>query len=135
MAGEREMRLELECNSPGGRVMGLARVASGFWSSLSKILSKIWRRALRLRTRANRRLRLCESLPLGEHRFIAVIEFEGARFLLGGTSSALVLLSQLEDVRKDRENLEGAEAAALPGWRTIAVGDGTMASKQEIRKC
>jgi flagellar biogenesis protein FliO len=38
---------------------------------------------------------LCESLALGERRFVAVIEFEQARFLVGGTASSLVLLARL----------------------------------------
>jgi flagellar biogenesis protein FliO len=57
----------------------------------------VWRRVLQLRRRPARRLRLCESLPLGERRFVAVVEFENSRFLLGGTSASLVLLAQLED--------------------------------------
>lgn len=56
-----------------------------------------WKRILRLSHRAPRRLRLAESLPLGERRFVAVIEFEQARFLLGGTSASLVLLARLPD--------------------------------------
>jgi flagellar biogenesis protein FliO len=45
--------------------------------------------------RTPRRLRLCESLSLGDRRFVAVVEFEQARFLVGGTSASLVLLAQL----------------------------------------
>ncbi len=56
-----------------------------------------WKRILRLSRRAPHRLHLAESLPLGERRFVAVIEFEQARFLLGGTSSSLVLLARLSD--------------------------------------
>ena len=52
-----------------------------------------WFRILRFSRRAPRRLRLCESLPLGERRFVAVVEFERSRFLLGGTSASLVLLA------------------------------------------
>jgi flagellar biogenesis protein FliO len=66
----------------------------------------LWERILRLSRRTPRRLRLCESLPLGERRFVAVVEFEAARFLLGGTPSSLVLLSRLSDAgerRKDEE--------------------------------
>jgi flagellar biogenesis protein FliO len=55
-----------------------------------------WQRILQLGRRAPRRLRLCESLPLGERRFVAVVEFEQTRFLLGGTSASLVLLARLE---------------------------------------
>jgi flagellar biogenesis protein FliO len=43
-----------------------------------------------------RRLRLCESLGLGDRRFVAVVEFDQARFLVGGTSSSLVLLAKLD---------------------------------------
>jgi flagellar biogenesis protein FliO len=55
-----------------------------------------WRRLLRF-SRPMKSLRLRESLGLGERRFVAVIEFETARFLIGGTASSLVLLSRLED--------------------------------------
>lgn len=58
---------------------------------------ELWERVLRLSRRSPRRLRLCESLPLGDRRFVAVVEFEQARFLVGGTPSALVLLSRLTD--------------------------------------
>lgn len=58
-----------------------------------------WVRMLRLRLRAPRRLRLCESLPLGERRFVAVVEFERSRFLVGGTSASLVLLARLGKVQ------------------------------------
>lgn len=63
----------------------------------------LWRRAL-LSHRPARRLRLCESLPLGERRFVAVVEFENSRFLLGGTSASLVLLARLEDGSVGAEN-------------------------------
>lgn len=62
----------------------------------SKRVRAWWLRILRLSRRAPRRLRLCESLPLGERRFVAVIEFEQSRFLVGGTSGSLVLLARLE---------------------------------------
>jgi hypothetical protein len=59
-----------------------------------------WGQALWSRVRAHgapRKLRLCESLALGERRFVAVIEFENERFLLGGTATSLALLSRLGD--------------------------------------
>ena len=72
----------------------------------------LWARVLRLSRRAPKRLRLCESLPLGERRFVAVIEFEQNRFLLGGTPSSLVLLSRLQDGGSRAENESGAAAPA-----------------------
>jgi|SRR5579863_3860362 flagellar biogenesis protein FliO len=56
----------------------------------------LWQRMARLGRRAPRSLRLRETLPLGEHRFVAVIEFESRRLLIGGTPSSLVLLAQLD---------------------------------------
>jgi flagellar biogenesis protein FliO len=67
-----------------------------------------WRRmGWRAIRRAPKRLRLCESLPLGERRFVAVVEFDAARFLVGGTGSSLVLLSRLPDNGKE---MEGAKS-------------------------
>ncbi len=45
--------------------------------------------------KAPRRLRLCESLALGEKRFVAVIEFETERFLVGGGAASVNLLARL----------------------------------------
>ena len=50
--------------------------------------------AVRVR-KAPRRLRLCESLALGEKRFVAVIEFETQRFLVGGGAASVNLLARL----------------------------------------
>jgi flagellar biogenesis protein FliO len=77
----------------------------------------LWERALRLSRRSPRRLRLCESLPLGERRFVAVIEIDGARFLLGGTPSSLVLLSRLTD-SGGQENEAEARSEARPEYRS-----------------
>ncbi len=54
-----------------------------------------------LRTRrvgAERKLRLCDSVSLGEKRFAAVLEFEGQRFLVGGAAQSVQLLSELHPV-------------------------------------
>ncbi len=66
---------------------------------LKSTIAAIWKRAWRLARHEPKRLRLCESLALGDRRFVAVVEFEGARFLLGGTATSLVLLSRLADNR------------------------------------
>jgi flagellar biogenesis protein FliO len=66
-------------------------------NTMRRRMTALWARMLRLGGRAPRRLRLCESLPLGERRFVAVVEFDAARFLVGGTPSSLVLLSRLDD--------------------------------------
>jgi flagellar biogenesis protein FliO len=92
-------------------------------SDLGQRALQLWRRILRLSRRAPRRLRLCESLPLGERRFVAVVEFGQARFLLGGTSASLVLLARLED-------LENAGSLAPEASANLSANDdsGTSAT-------
>lgn len=65
----------------------------------------LWKRVLRISRRPQKRLRLCETLPLGERRFVAVVEFEKARFLVGGTATSLVLLSRLGEEVQGKEDL------------------------------
>jgi flagellar biogenesis protein FliO len=94
--------LRLSASAAGERVMG-------WWER--------WRRmGLRAVRRTPKRLRLCESLPLGERRFVAVVEFEAARFLVGGTASSLVLLSRLPEEGSGRqENADAAETDCACG--------------------
>lgn len=42
-----------------------------------------------------KRLAVSETVALGDRRFVAVIEFEGQRFLIGSSPSAVTLLSRL----------------------------------------
>ena len=97
--------------------------AGGFWMRGAAL----WERVLRLGRRTPRRLRLCESLPLGERRFVAVVEFDRERFLLGGTTSSLVLLSRLEKADSRTEN-EAEETA----WNSPAASE---PKKQRGEKC
>jgi len=59
-----------------------------------------------LRSRPQRRLRLCETLPLGEKRSLAVVEFDRFRYLLGCTAGAITLLSQLPDAPQEHPAAE-----------------------------
>jgi hypothetical protein len=42
-----------------------------------------------------RELHVCESTQLGEKRFVALIQADGQRFLIGGTSNSISLLATL----------------------------------------
>jgi flagellar biogenesis protein FliO len=71
-------------------------------------LEGLWKLVLRvsrqtMSRRSPKRLRLCESLALGERRFVAVVEVERERFLLGGTANSLVLLSRLPEAGGRRD--------------------------------
>src|SRR5579859_2263386 len=68
-------------------------VAAGLWRSVRRWCEGI----RRVSRRQPKRLRLCESLALGDRRFVAVVEFEQSRFLIGGTQGSLVLLAPLLD--------------------------------------
>jgi flagellar biogenesis protein FliO len=61
-------------------------------------LSSIHRR---WRVRSPKQLQLCESLALGERRFVAVVQFEQRRFLIGATANSVAMLAELSG-NKDR---------------------------------
>jgi flagellar biogenesis protein FliO len=69
---------------------------------LTRLLCGCWRRVCGMNRHTSRRLRLCESLGLGDRRFVAVVAFDQMRFLVGGTASSLVLLARLEDDRSHK---------------------------------
>ena len=54
----------------------------------------IWCRRVTAGKRS-RRLRVCESLSLGEKRFVAVVQFETQQFLIGGGAGSVNLLARL----------------------------------------
>lgn len=89
------------------------RLSSG---GLRTRLIWLWERVLRISRRAPKGLRLCESLPLGERRFVAVVEYEKERFLLGGTPSSLVLLSRLDNSRSLAEHEKVFDRSRSSGW-------------------
>jgi flagellar biogenesis protein FliO len=68
--------------APRGPLSGLARI----WSWLHSKYTKS----------AGKRLRLSEVVSLGDKRFVALVKVEDREFLVGGASSGLSLLAQLE---------------------------------------
>jgi hypothetical protein len=90
-------------------VIAARRQRSGLW----RCIRDLWQGFQRLSRRPPRRLRLCESLPLGERRFVAVVEFERARFLVGGTSASLVLLERLGNAELEDNGRPAIEKTAL----------------------
>lgn len=43
-----------------------------------------------------KRLRVCETVSLGEKRFVAVVEVDGLQFLVGGAAGSVATLARLE---------------------------------------
>ena len=66
--------------------------------------------------RPERQLRLCESLALGEKRFLAVVEFEQQKLLIGGTSNSLVMLATLPG-RESAGGTRETGSAARNSWK------------------
>ncbi len=62
------------------------------WQALWQGLRRGWKVHLQPR---QRQLRLEETLSLGEKRFVAVLNFGGQRFLIGGASQSVALLTRL----------------------------------------
>ena len=58
--------------------------------------------------RRERSLRLCETLPLGEKRFLAVVQFEGRRFLIAATNHSISLLERLDSSASQGQKRESS---------------------------
>jgi len=56
-----------------------------------------------------KRLRVCESVSLGEKRFIAVIQVDGEQFLVGGSSNSVSTLAHLEKPKNFPDIFHGYE--------------------------
>ncbi len=53
-----------------------------------------------------KRLRVCESVSLGEKRFAAVIQVDGEQFLVGGAASSVSTLARLQSSHEFHEELK-----------------------------
>jgi flagellar biogenesis protein FliO len=62
-------------------------------STASALIARVLKRFSS--ARPLRHLRLAETVSLGEKRFVAVVQFERERFLIGGTANAVALLATL----------------------------------------
>ncbi len=56
----------------------------------------VWRWILSRQNRTSRQLRLGETVSLGDKRFVAVLEYEDRKLLIGGSANSVVLLTDLQ---------------------------------------
>jgi hypothetical protein len=115
--------------TPSGPSVAVAHL-SGHGEGWKRALA-LGKRILQWRRGQPRRLRLCESLPLGERRFVAVVEFEQSRFLVGGTASSLVLLARLEEGEK---NGPGKLGSASMGSGNLGSGNLESARQESANR-
>ena len=66
--------------------------------SQTGLLSRLrrWVQARRVERSSDRRLRVAETVSLGEKRFVAVVQVDGRHFLLAGGPTNIALLAQLD---------------------------------------
>jgi hypothetical protein len=67
-------------------------------ATLAKYWSRI-RQGIKIRP-VKKRLRVCETVSLGEKRFIAVVQVDQEQFLVGGSPTSISMLAHLEDSPK-----------------------------------
>jgi hypothetical protein len=80
----------------GSRLAGLTRAFSWLQSKYAMTATK--------------RLRVSETVSLGEKRFVALVTVEGREFLIGGGSAGVSLLAQLSNETKGADGLGSALA-------------------------
>jgi flagellar biogenesis protein FliO len=68
-------------------------------------------------SRRERLLHLRETLPLGEKRLLAVVEFQNERFLIGATSQSIQMLQRLNDAERKRAEPADCEKTDCDGRR------------------
>jgi hypothetical protein len=57
-----------------------------------------------------KQLRLVETVPLGEKRFVAIIHAQGRKYLVGGGASGVALLTSLDEPSSQRGSLASLAA-------------------------
>lgn len=72
-------------DSPSARA--LYRILLTCWSGLMKVLAS--------QRPAKKNLRVCESVSLGDKRFVAVVQVGQERFLIGGATNSIAMLTRL----------------------------------------
>ncbi len=70
------------------------------WSALQWVLRRVKVQ------HARQGLRICQNVSLGDKRFVAVIQVDEERFLIGGSSSSMSLLSRLQEAKAFATDLD-----------------------------
>jgi len=94
------------------------KLLSSTWRNAGLLSSSAWRnfRAQQIARSTGKRLQVAATISLGEKRFVAVIKVDGREFLVGGGSSSVALLAQL-DGTESKESFDQllTKKLAVPG--------------------
>jgi hypothetical protein len=102
LAEEEEEELELEDDRPRERKPA---AFSRAWTWLKK------KRVLGV----EKQLKVSETLSLGEKRFVAILNVEGRKFLIGGGATGVSLLTQLDDATATAGVVKAASIRGVRG--------------------
>jgi flagellar biogenesis protein FliO len=96
------------------------------------LLSRAWAWLMeRQRTRSGtRRLRVAETVSLGEKRFVAVVQVDGRHFLLAGGPTNIVLLAQLDTKEPFEDVLK--KTLTIPGKRAVKRKQAKRTNGREV---
>lgn len=67
--------------------------------------------------RRERSLQLCETLPLGDRRLLALVQCQGRKYLIGATPQTISMLDCLETGTGRETSLRQAECDREKSWR------------------
>lgn len=92
-AAPRTGTVSAQLGEPRGAV---ERSTSRLGEDLLRFLRTLWSWIQKVQVRrAKKRLRLCESVPLGDKRFVAVVQVDDREFLIAGASNSVSMLTEL----------------------------------------
>jgi flagellar biogenesis protein FliO len=100
----------MRASGTAGRVSGEKMCAVPEGSRIFDSSSLLWRftnsvltvlRSIKFQRR-ERLMRLCETLPLGEKRFLAIVQIERQRFLISATNQSVSLLRSLDSSQQSQ---------------------------------
>ena len=103
-----DLQLGVSGSMPEGSLIEMPQSRELRWETILRWMTGAWkfmRRQLASR-QSRKRLRVCESVSLGEKRFVAVIEVDGEQFLVGGASGSVTTLAHLEPTQEFSEVLK-----------------------------
>ena len=90
----------------------LIRAASRFVSFLSLLLALLRKVEVKRREKA---MRLCETLPLGEKRMLAIVQVGNQRFLIGATVQSISLVQKLDSQAQPMEGRSPSSPVGTTG--------------------
>lgn len=97
MTGEAKSRREWLPGAPDIRDLSAYRSLAAFRKAFNRAFNHIRRLGNGvLSVHNSRRLKVLETVSLGEKRFVSILQIDGEEFLLGGSASSVVVLAKLD---------------------------------------